>query len=101
MGCAGCLSSTREAVHMSDVISAAVAERKTDTQKLEPTVLGIGGAVLLALAAFFAWQELALASSVLAVGAAVCAAGLALLAHQKQKALVGPLLLGLSGLVCA
>jgi hypothetical protein len=85
---------------MREVISAERPERKHDVQKVEPTVLGIGGALLLALAGFFAWQELALASTVLAVAGAACAAGLAYFAHRKEKASVGPVLLGLSGLVC-
>src|SRR5438045_1772047 len=72
-----------------------------EAHKLEQNVLAIGGAVLLALAGFFVWQELALAGTVLAVGGAACAAGLAAFAHHRGKANWGPVVLALAGATCA
>ena len=52
---------------MSDLISAERKHRPTQAQKIEPAVFGIGGSVLLALAGFFLWKELSVATEVLAV----------------------------------
>ncbi len=76
------------------------AERKEVSPKpSEPGVLAIGGALLLALAGFFTWQELHLASEVLAVAAAALAGAVAWLAHRKQLPGVGPAVISLAGLV--
>lgn len=74
----------------SDVRSAA---RVVETKKSEPKVLGAVGALLLALAGFFVWQELHLATEVLMVPIAIAAAAIAWLAARKDFTLVGPLAL--------
>lgn len=85
---------------MNDTPSVAVKPVAVDPKKTEPAILGIGGAVLLALAAFFTWRELSLASEVLAIlGSALAAAG-AWFAHQKEKGSVGPILLAIAGIIC-
>jgi hypothetical protein len=73
----------------------------SDNRKLEPQILGIAGAVLLALASFFVWQELALAGTVLAIAGAACAAGFAWFAHSKEKGGWGPAVLAIAGTTCA
>lgn len=80
---------------MNDVVSAAKKEapRVVDAQNVEPHVLGIAGALLLALAGFFAWKEAALANEVLMIAAAGGGAVLAWWASKKGKALVGPFVL--------
>lgn len=82
---------------MTDVLNA---ERRVFSPKqTDQAVLGVAGALLLALAAFFAWQELRLAAEVLAVAAAALAGGVAWLAHRKQLPGIGPIVLGLAGAV--
>lgn len=85
-------------------MTVVTAERKpeaaVDPKKNEPAVLGIGGAILLALAGFFLWRQLSLASEVLAVAGSALAAAGAWLAHKKDKGGVGPIVLGVAGLAC-
>lgn len=80
---------------MDPVVSAARKNppRVVDAQNLEPTVLGIGGALLLGLAAYFAWKELRLANEVLMLAATGGAAVLAAFAAKKGLAIIGPLAL--------
>jgi len=81
---------------MTDVLNA---ERKDIPSKpAEPGVLAVGGALLLALAGFFLWQELHLAAEVLAVAAAALGAAVAWFAHRKQLPAIGPVALGAAGL---
>lgn len=83
---------------MNEVVTAERKPNPVDVQKAEPKVLAIGGALLLGLSAIFLWRELTLANEVLAVVGSVAAAALAFLAHKKEKAGIGPIVLGIAGL---
>ena len=85
---------------MTNVVSAErkPEQQQVDPKKVQPTMLGAAGAVLLLLSGFFLWRELSLASEVLAVAGSALAAAGAWLAHRKEKGHIGPIALGLATL---
>lgn len=67
-----------------------IINRVVTTKRLEPHVLGTLGALVTALAAYFAWQELHLGAEVLLVVGMVAVAAAAWLLKRANKLLVGP-----------
>jgi hypothetical protein len=74
-------------------------ERVVEAQRSEPAVLGVLGALLLAIAGFFGWQELHVQTEMLMVLAAATVAAGAWFASGKRVEALGPLMLLATGVI--
>ncbi|MHB8875686.1 MAG: DUF2339 domain-containing protein [Myxococcaceae bacterium] len=75
------------------------AHRAVNPMKLDSGVLMSAGAVLLALAGFFLWRDLAVRPELLVGAGAVLAAGVSLAGVRRRWPLVGPIVLLATGLL--